>query len=340
MKKSGWIKKLWEIAKVWLRLILNWRFLVCFGIGWMITNGWSYILLGIGVFWEIEWMVWLSGGYLALIWFPFSPEKIITVGIAIFLAHKLFPAHTGALVAQIKMTARKGKKKLLKRIKKMMKKLNLKYRLVIFDLDGTLLDTLEDLYVSVNYALKQAEFPLRTKDEVKSFVGNGARNLITLALPKGVSEETCAEVYEIFAAHYAAHCFDQTGPYDGIFELLTGLHEAGILLAVVSNKDDAAVKPLCDRYFNGLLDVAVGRRDGVRKKPAPDTVNEVLELLQVERSDAVYVGDMDVDIETAKNAELPCISVTWGFRDPNFLHKHGAKIMVCSPDELLQQLKR
>lgn len=339
MKSRFW-KILWEKIKLWVRLILNWRFLVCFGIAWMITNGWSYILLGIGYFWDIEWMMWLSGGYLALIWFPFSPEKIITVAIAIFLAHKLFPAHTGALVAEIKSVARKGKKKLLKRIKKMMKYLNLKYRLVIFDLDGTLLDTLEDLYISVNHGLEQSGFPQRTKEEVRSFVGNGALNLIARSVPSGASEEEQAKVYADFAAHYNEHCFDHTGPYDGISELLSGLHEAGALLAVVSNKDDAAVKSLCERYFGKDLDFVVGRRDGVRKKPAPDTVNEVLEKLNVSRSDAVYVGDMDVDIETAKNAEIPCISVTWGFRDPNFLHKHGAKIMVCSPDELLQQLRR
>ena len=338
MKSDFW-KKLWQKIKLWARLILNWRFLVCFGIGWMITNGWSYILLGIGYFWDIEWMMWFAGGYLALIWFPFSPEKIITVGIAIFLAHKLFPSHTGALVAEIKLLARKGKKKLLKRIKKMMKHLEIKYRLVIFDLDGTLLDTLEDLYISVNHALKQSGFPTRSKEEIRSFVGNGALNLISLALPEGTSEKNQAKVYADFTEHYNEHCFDHTGPYDGISELLTGLHESGALLAVVSNKDDAAVKSLCERYFGKNLDIAVGRREGVRKKPAPDTVNEVLELLKVERSNAVYVGDMDIDIETAKNAELPCISVTWGFRDPNFLHKHGAKVMVCSPDELLQQLR-
>ena len=340
MSKSGWLRRLWTTAKLWIRLILNWRFLVCFGIGWMITNGWSYILLGIGYFWEIEWMIWLAGGYLALIWFPLSPEKIITVAIAIFLAHKLFPAHTSALVAEIKMVARKGKKKLLKRIKKMIRHLNPKYRLVIFDLDGTLLDTLEDLYISVNFALEQSGFPCRTKDEVRRFVGNGAINLILRAVPEGTSEEMREKVYADFAAHYAAHCFDHTRPYDGISELLSGLHEAGALLAVVSNKDDDAVKPLCERYFGKNLDIAVGRREGVRKKPAPDTVNEVLEKLHISKSDAVYIGDMDVDIETAKNAGLPCVSVTWGFRDPNYLHRHGAKVMVCSPDELLEQLKR
>lgn len=339
MKSNFW-KRLWKKAKLLLHLVLNWRFLVCFGIAWMITNGWSYILLGIGYFWEIEWMIWIAGGYLALIWFPLSPEKFITVAIAAFLAHKLFPAHTGALVAEIKMLVGKGKKSLLRRIQKMFKHLNPKYRLVIFDLDGTLLDTLEDLYRSVNFALEKSGFPKRSREEVRLFVGNGALNLIKCAVPEGTPQEDRDRVYADFAAHYAAHCFDHTGPYYGIAELLTGLREAGVLLAVVSNKDDTAVKPLCDRYFGSLLDVAVGRRDGVQKKPAPDTVNEVLEILRVEKSDAVYVGDMDVDIETAQNAEIPCISVTWGFRDPNFLHRHGAKIMVSSPDELLRHLKR
>lgn len=338
--KSNLFRTLWKKLKLLVRLILNWRFLVCFGIAWMITNGWSYILLGVGYFWGIDWMIWLGGGYLALIWFPLSPEKFITVAIAAFLAHKLFPAHTGALVAEIKLLVKKGKKKLLKRIQKMMKHLNPKYKLVIFDLDGTLLDTLEDLYRSVNFALEKSGFPKRTRDEVRLFVGNGALNLIKCAVPEGTSQEDQDRVYADFAEHYAAHCFDCTGPYDGIPELLTGLREAGVLLAVVSNKDDGAVKPLCENYFGTLLDFAIGRREGVRKKPAPDTVNEVLEALQVEKSEAVYVGDMDVDIETAKNAELPCISVTWGFRDPEFLHCHGAKIMVSSPDELLRCLKK
>ena len=221
-----------------------------------------------------------------------------------------------------------------------MKHFNSKYRLVIFDLDGTLLDTLEDLYVSVNYALEQSGFPLRTRDEVRLFVGNGALNLIAKAVPTGASEEAKARVYADFAAHYNEHCFDHTGPYDGISELLSELREAGTLLAVVSNKDDDAVRSLCERYFEKDLDFAVGRREGVRKKPAPDTVNEVLEALKVDRADAVYVGDMDVDIETAQNAELPCISVTWGFRDPDFLQNHGATIMTHTTDELLQQLRR
>ena len=214
-----------------------------------------------------------------------------------------------------------------------------KYKLAIFDLDGTLLDTLEDLFLSVNFALEQEGFPLRDRAEVREFVGNGALNLIKRALPEGASQEIRDRVYSTFAAHYAAHCFDHTGPYEGIPAVLAALRGAGTRLAVVSNKDDGAVKSLCEKYFGDAIDVAVGRRNGVREKPAPDTVNEVLNLLGAKRTDAVYVGDMDVDIETAKNAALPCISVTWGFRDPDFLQRHGAEIMVDTPDALLRQLE-
>ena len=339
MVKSERLQKLMKKVKVWVKLILNWRFLVCFGLGWMITNGWSYILLGVGYFWDIEWMMWFAGGYLTIIWFPFSPEKIITVAIAIFLAHRLFPSHTHALIVQIKAVAQKTKKKLVKKFKKHMKNATMKYRLVIFDLDGTLLDTLEDLYKSIKAALKKSGLPPRTREEVKSFIGNGVPKLIARSVPEGCSDEVREKVYADFTAHYALHCADHTKPYDGITELLSCLRQEGISLAVVSNKDDYAVKSLCDQYFHGVFDAAVGGRADVRKKPAPDTVNEVLKELDIPASDAVYIGDTGVDIETARNAGMPCISVTWGFRSIDHLKENNAQIMVNSSEELLNQLK-
>ncbi len=334
-RSHKWTEKL----KLWAKLILNWRFLVCFGLGWMITNGWSYILLGAGVFWEVEWMVWLAGGYLAIIWFPFSPEKIITLAIAAYLAHRLFPTHTHALLVQIKALAHKGKKKILKKFKKDMKDANMKYRLVIFDLDGTLLDTLEDLYKSVKFALKRSNFLPRTREEVKSFVGDGVPKLIERAAPSGATKEDLDRLYADFTAHYEIHCADHTKPYAGITELLDCLQQEGIRLAVVSNKDDYAVKSLCEQYFNGVFDAAVGGSADVRKKPAPDTVNRVLQLLNVPAEEAVYVGDTNVDIQTAQNAKMPCISVSWGFRSVEHLLENGAKNIVHTSRELLQQIK-
>ena len=337
--KSSRFQKWLEKLKIWVKLILNWRFLVCFGLGWMITNGWSYILLGVGVFWGIDWMAWLASGYLAIIWFPFSPEKIITVGIAIFLAHRLFPTHTHALIFQIKAVAQKTKKKLVKRFKKNMKNAEMKYRLVIFDLDGTLLDTLEDLYKSVKFALKKSNFPTRSREEVKSFIGNGVPKLIERAVPADCPPEARERVYADFTKHYELHCADHTKPYDGITELLYCLRQEEIQLAVVSNKDDYAVKALCEQYFKGFFDAAVGGKADVRKKPAPDTVYEVLRSLDVEAHEAVYVGDTGVDIETARNAGMPCISVSWGFRSVEHLMENGAEIIVHSTEALLDQLK-
>lgn len=208
------------------------------------------------------------------------------------------------------------------------------YRLVIFDLDGTLLDTLEDLADSVNYALSVCDFPGRTIEEVRHFVGNGIRLLIERSVPQGTPKEKTDRVYAEFMEHYAAHCADKTRPYDGISEMLCSLRKAGIKTAVVSNKADAAVKELCETYFAGLLDEAVGERIGIRRKPAPDSVKEVLKKLGVEEGQAVYVGDSDVDVETADNAGLAEIAVTWGFRDKDFLLQSGAKVLVSAPKEI------
>ena len=167
------------------------------------------------------------------------------------------------------------------------------------------------------------------------FVGNGVETLIRRAVPDCCDEETVLSVLADFKAIYAAICEDHTRPYDGITEMLTALRKSGIRVAVVSNKFDAATKQLCNKYFGDLVEVAIGERSDVQKKPAPDTVFEALRELGVTAEGAVYIGDSDVDIETAKNASLPCISVTWGLRDEDFLAENGATTLVRSPDELL-----
>lgn len=206
---------------------------------------------------------------------------------------------------------------------------------VIFDLDGTLLNTLEDLRDSTNAALRAFGFPERTTDEVRRFVGNGVRLLMIRATPGGEENPQFEEILAYFRRHYAEHCFDQTRPYDGILPMLDRLQEAGIALAVVSNKFDAAVRELCDRYFSAQIAVAIGEREGVRKKPAPDSVLRAMRELHADPSESLYVGDSEVDIETARNAGIPCVSVTWGFRDRDFLLAHGASALIDDPSELL-----
>ena len=209
------------------------------------------------------------------------------------------------------------------------------YQTAVFDLDGTLLDTLEDLYLATNHALTLHGLPLRSRDEVRMFVGNGVEMLIRRAVPAGTDEETTLAVLADFKSTYAAICEDHTRPYDGILDMLTALREKDIRVAVVSNKFDAATKQLCEKYFGDLVEVAIGERAGVRKKPAPDTVHEALRELGVTAEGAVYIGDSDVDIQTARNCEMPCISVTWGLRDKVFLLQSGAEILVDIPERLL-----
>ena len=210
----------------------------------------------------------------------------------------------------------------------------MKYTLAIFDLDGTILNTLEDLADSLNAALEQSGYPGRTLEEVRCFVGNGIRKLIERGVPEGTDETAVSQVHKDFTEYYKVHCADKTRPYEGILDLLTGLKKAGCKLAVVSNKADYGVQELCRRYFDGMFDIAVGEREGVLKKPAPDSVNEVLRRLRVRREDAVYIGDSEVDIETAANAGMDHIIVDWGFRKAEFLKKRGAKVMVSRPEEI------
>ena len=211
------------------------------------------------------------------------------------------------------------------------------YQSYIFDLDGTLLDTLGDLAASVNYALRQHDMPEHSIDDVRRFVGNGVRLLMERAVPEGTQNPKFEDAFATFRQHYMAHSLDTTQPYDGIPETLAALKARGCRLAVVSNKMMAATQELCRHFFSDTIEVAIGEYEakGIRKKPAPDTVFAALRQLGVEKDYAVYVGDSDVDILTAANAGLPCISVLWGFRDKDFLIQHGAKTLISAPYELL-----
>lgn len=208
------------------------------------------------------------------------------------------------------------------------------YDTYIFDLDGTLLDTLGDLAASCNHALREHGYPERTLDEVRQFVGNGVRKLIERAVPSDVDEHGIEAVLTSFRQHYLLHGLDTTQPYPGIMELLVRLRQRGARVAVVSNKFCEATQELCRHFFGSLVEVAIGEGRGVRKKPCPDAVIEALRQLGVGKGGAVYVGDSDVDIETARNSGLPCISVLWGFRTRKFLLEHGATCLAASPGEL------
>lgn len=206
--------------------------------------------------------------------------------------------------------------------------------LVIFDLDGTVLDTLEDLADSVNSALCANGFPTRTLTEIRSFVGNGIKNLILRSLPHETDGDTADRVLTAFRAHYADHCADKTRPYDGIPALLAALKADGFRTAVVSNKTDGAVQRLALQYFPGLFDFVTGEREGVARKPAPDSVNAALSALGAKKENAVYVGDSEVDVLTAQNAGIPAVIVTWGFRDESFLREKGAELIAHDAEEL------
>lgn len=209
---------------------------------------------------------------------------------------------------------------------------------VIFDLDGTLLNTLYDLADSVNWALEKYGQPTRSIEEVRAFVGNGLRNLMQRAVPNGEENPVFEDLFEFFREYYKSHCNIKTAPYEGIMELMKELKGRGIQMAIVSNKIDAGVKELNAIHFAEYVDVALGEREGIERKPAPDSVNEAIRLLGVNKENTVYVGDSDVDIQTAKNAEIRCVSVSWGFRDEAFLMEHGAGIMIDRPLELLEYL--
>ena len=211
------------------------------------------------------------------------------------------------------------------------------YNTYIFDLDGTLLDTLTDLAASCNYALRTHGMPEHSIDDVRRFVGNGVRKLMERAIPDGEANPDFEATFATFREYYMQHSLDTTKPYPGIEDALTELKARGCRLAVVSNKMMAATVELCKHFFPDTIEVAIGENEaeGIRKKPAPDTVFAALKRLGVSGDNAVYVGDSDVDLATARNSNLPCISVLWGFRDRDFLLDHGATTLITSPKELL-----
>lgn len=213
----------------------------------------------------------------------------------------------------------------------------MRYQTYVFDLDGTLLDTLGDLAASTNYALRTHGMPEHSLDDVRRFVGNGVRVLMERAVPQGAENPQFEAAFQTFRTHYMQHSLDTTKPYDGILETLEALKAEGCRLAVVSNKMMAATQELCRHFFHDTIEVAIGEHEaqGIRKKPAPDTVNEAFRQLGVGKERAVYVGDSDVDILTARNSGLPCINVLWGFRDRDFLIQHGAETFISAPSELL-----
>lgn len=211
------------------------------------------------------------------------------------------------------------------------------YDTYIFDLDGTLLNTLDDLAAATNYALRTNGLPQHSVDDVRRFVGNGVRMLMRRAVPDGEQNPRFETAFAAFRQYYLAHSLDTTRPYDGIMTMLRSLKSRGCRLAVVSNKFCAATEELCRHFFDGLIEVAIGENEaaGIRKKPAPDTVFEALRQLGATADGAVYVGDSEVDIQTARNAHLPCISVLWGFRDRHFLTANGATTFVAAPLDIV-----
>ena len=209
---------------------------------------------------------------------------------------------------------------------------------IIFDLDGTLLDTLDDLCNSVNYSLRTNNFPERSLAEVRTFVGNGIRLLIERSVPEGTSKELIDKTFECFKTYYAVHCNDKTKTYPGVMDMLKELKKNGYKIAVLSNKAQYAVTKLCNIYFNNLLDDAVGARENVAKKPSPDALYICAENNNINLNNVIYVGDSDVDVATANNAGVRGIAVTWGFRSRELLIKCGAENLADNTDELLQIL--
>lgn len=212
------------------------------------------------------------------------------------------------------------------------------YSLAIFDLDGTLLDTLDDLYLSVCYALKVHGFPERSRDEVRRFIGNGVKKLMERATPPGTDSETNAKCLETFRAYYLKHMSDNTSPFPGVLSTLEEIKSEGVKIAVVSNKLHEAVKGLCDDYFPGLIDQAIGVTREEERKPSPINVIKAMESFSCSKDETIYIGDSEVDVETAHNAGLKCIGVTWGFRDEKTLITAGCDVIVAQPEELIKAL--
>ena len=216
----------------------------------------------------------------------------------------------------------------------------MKYRFLFFDLDGTLLNTLDDLHDAVNTILARYQMPEITPEQTAAFLGNGAGHLIHCAVPEGTPEEQEKKILAEYRQYYQDNCQVRTAPYPGIPEMLERLKKAGCVMAVVSNKPDAAVKELNRHFFEGLLVSAIGESAEIRRKPAPDTVFEAMLQTGAEQNSSVYIGDSEVDIQTARNAGLPCISVSWGFRSKQELKAAGAEVVAGNAEELEQLLMK
>lgn len=213
-----------------------------------------------------------------------------------------------------------------------------RYTTIIFDLDGTLLYTLDDLKNAVNYALVECGYPERSLEEVRRFVGNGVRKLVERAVPMGTSVDNIDKVFEVFKKYYDMHATDNTRLYEGINEALHTLKEQGYNLAIVSNKIQSAVDILHERFFKDTIKISIGDREGQKRKPAPDSVLSVMEYFGLTKEETLYVGDSEVDVLTAKNAQVDCINVGWGFRDTSDLIAAGATVIVDTPQQLIEKL--
>ena len=216
----------------------------------------------------------------------------------------------------------------------------MKYQAVLFDMDGTVLDTLDDLCDSINHSLAEFSLPQVSREHVRQCLGNGAAFLVSHSIPAGSSPELEADVLAFYKPWYDAHCLIKTAPYEGILPMMQSLKEQGLRLAIISNKPDRAVQELSDAFFPGLLELSVGESPSVRRKPAPDTVLTAASQIGLSVDQCVYVGDSEVDLQTARNAGMDCISVTWGFRDEAQLIEAGASVLVRTPEELESLLLR
>ncbi len=219
-----------------------------------------------------------------------------------------------------------------------MHKINLMRKLVIFDLDGTLLYTLEDLMNSVNFTLDLFGYETCSLEEISSFVGNGVQQLMRKALPSNISEKEFELCFACFKDHYSKHCCEKTRPYPGVVEVLKALKSRDIKVGVMSNKFQSAAEEVCEHYFEGLYDMVVGESEYCRRKPAPDGLNMICDKFEVSKDEAIFFGDTEVDVQTGDNAGVYCVSVLWGFRDKLFLKRNGAHLFIENPLDILDMI--
>lgn len=208
-------------------------------------------------------------------------------------------------------------------------------KLIIFDLDGTLLYTLEDLMDSVNHTLKRFGYKTKTLEEVSKHVGNGVQHLLRMMFPNDISDNDFNEYYKCFKEHYSEHCCDKTRPYDGIMETLKMLKYRGVNVGILSNKFQTAAEEVCEHYFNGLYDIVIGESENCKRKPAPDGINLICEKFDAVKDEVLFIGDSEVDIKTAENAGIYCVSVLWGYREREFLAENNAKAFITNPLEVV-----